>query len=404
MSDKSDVLRAEIKRRFGAAKFDDLVEFCEQTIKEHPDDIDIVCTALIGLRDADIGLSRFDRALAHAQEALNLARAHGNRRMECDALTNLSGLSRLVAGENLDPFAFAQDALNIAEEINYLRGKAAALNELGQAYKHLSQSKKALSCLSDSLAITLKIDDKDLACGVLNSLGLLFAFDLHKPFQAVEHYEKALRLARLSGNRVDESVILGNLSLVHILFTGFRNYEKGIDYAHQALVIARECHYLYGELGALDNLGSAYAKAYKHQEAIDYFLEILSLAEANNLPSYKVAVLWELGEQYDQIGDQKLAVDYYQAFADVAQKNKQPQVEANGYIRLGNIYYKSRAYNKAFGHYRRAFTIYREFNLKSSAQKLRLELLVAGINHFPSLAFFWLKRLPFANRKRWDGN
>ncbi len=158
-------------------------------------------------------LSELREAESHYQQALDAAKARGDREAEAVALDNL-GLVYASRGDLDKAEERHGKALAIQEEIGNRRGQAHDLGNLGLVYFHRGEMDKAEEHHKKSVAILEEIGNRLGQAQVLGNLGNVYGgrSDLDK---AEEYYNKALAIHEEIGNRLGQATQLGNLGLIY---------------------------------------------------------------------------------------------------------------------------------------------------------------------------------------------
>jgi Tetratricopeptide repeat len=130
-------------------------------------------------------------------------------------------------------------ARRAAHEAGYLQAEAAHLAELGTAFRHFGQPRRAIVCYQAALTIVRQTGDKGAESTVLGNMGLAYA-DVGNPSQAANYYEQHLRFVRASGDRPREARASWNLGLAYEELGDLRqaiaamevciNYERAIGH------------------------------------------------------------------------------------------------------------------------------------------------------------------------------
>ncbi len=141
------------------------------------------------------------------------ARRTKNRAREGNHLGNL-GLAYAALGETRRAIECHEQYLAIAREIGDRRGEGIALGNLGVAYKNLGETRRAIEYHEQDLAICREIGDRRGEGNALGNLGSAY-YLLGETRRAIEHYELRLTIAREIGDRLGEGNASWNLGLVY---------------------------------------------------------------------------------------------------------------------------------------------------------------------------------------------
>lgn len=161
------------------------------------------------------------------------------------------------------------------------RLKCSSVGNLGTAYSEIGQTKKAIACQEQALALAQEEKDKWGEGVWLGNLGNRYAA-VGETRRAIEYYEQALSIAREIGNRRGEESQLGNLGN---RYAELGETHRAIEYYEQTLVIAREIGDRSGEGTALVNLAEALIDDDRYTEAIQHAQQEIHIGEEINEPA-----------------------------------------------------------------------------------------------------------------------
>lgn len=237
-----------------------------------------------------------DKAIAYAEEALELTQKLGFKKGEANAIYKI-GIAKMTLGEYASAINEVLEALKIAKEINYTKYVENCNNVLGLLYGEIGDIDKALSALYASVESAIQSrDTANIATGYLNIGKLLIVNDDHA--KAKKYLLDAADLFRATNNLPYLSFSYNSLSVAEP--------DPGMkeEYILQAIEIAEATEspyfasYAYGNYGAIiykykNNFEKAEIYYLKSLEAGAASGDVLLLANA----SYEIAQIYQ-GEQY----------------------------------------------------------------------------------------------------------
>jgi tetratricopeptide (TPR) repeat protein len=109
----------------------------------------------------------------HYEEALDIAREHGEAAHEAAALASLSVVHREL-GYLKESLQCGRGALELLRDVEDLQAEAYVLSSLAESHLGLGHHPSALSCLKRSLRLRRKIGDKEGEVGVLYDLANVY--------------------------------------------------------------------------------------------------------------------------------------------------------------------------------------------------------------------------------------
>jgi tetratricopeptide (TPR) repeat protein len=102
---------------------------------------------------------RYEEALSHRQQAVDLARAHGCYQRGLAAALNSLGWVHALLGNAQQALSYSQQPLPLFQDLGDRWGEAAALDTIGYAHHHLGDHRLAASYFEQALAIDRELPD-----------------------------------------------------------------------------------------------------------------------------------------------------------------------------------------------------------------------------------------------------
>jgi CHAT domain-containing protein/Tfp pilus assembly protein PilF len=183
----------------------------------------------------DLGQNQFSAARHHFELSLSFARAHGDRFLEATSLLNLGGA--FVKEGRFDEAIDSSEAAYKASVALDARDIALAAQEnVGWAYYRLGDSERALQMLLEAEKRADQLGDVFDQENALTNVGYIY-MDARDFVQAEQSFQRALILAKLENSKEH---ILNALRVLARLALQMGDVKKSNDYAEKALNIARE--------------------------------------------------------------------------------------------------------------------------------------------------------------------
>ena len=193
----------------------------------------------------------------------------------CSTFPNAGAYLLALRQNPQERIQWLESALSSSQYLKDRHTEGLHLGNLGNAFYHLGEYRKAISFYKRRLIIAIEIKDRPGEGNVLGNLGRAYAA-LSEPRRAIEFFKQALTFAREDGDKRKEGVWLSNLGLA---YPDLGDFDKAIGAYKQALTIDQAISDSRGEGVDLGNLGLAYASLGENQIAIDYYLQALALAK-----------------------------------------------------------------------------------------------------------------------------
>ncbi len=196
------------------------------------------------------------------------------------------------------------EAIQLAEKINYKKGIAQAYNDLGIIFFDQENYDTAILLYNRSAALRKALNDEAGQAKIFNKIGIVYqkqgVFD-----KALENQLKALALFEQAANEQGISYSLNNIGIIH---QNLGRYEKAIEYQLRSIKIKEKIGDKYGLAGSYVNIANNYLNLQNHQRSADYYGKAISISRDLNDKEYLSNALNNLGSQHLREGKTKLAV------------------------------------------------------------------------------------------------
>lgn len=291
------------------------------------------------------GLELFDSERTQIDAAFDWLQPRHDR-TSAELLISLVDAVRNVAGLRLSPpqsIRWREAQLAAARFIGNYKAEGEALNNLGIAYRHLGNPRKALEFFRQALEIARNTSGEMGLGNILGNLGNTY-IDLGDANRAIEVFDRCLSVHRQIGDHKGEYKDLGNLGNAYSML---RDASKAIEFYEKVLTIAYEIGDQQGQANSLCNLGSNYAALGNLPKAIESHERSLVITRAIQDKRCELNVLYNLGIAYRRSGDVDKSIQFCQQALDIARDVKSPRGEANALSGLGNAYTELGDHKKA---------------------------------------------------------
>jgi len=230
------------------------------------------------------------------------------------------------------------------------------LANMGNAYSHLGEPRKAIEYYQQALEISKEIGDKQGEGEALGNLGNEYSH-LGELRKAIKYYEKSLNIAREMGYRYGESATLGNLGTA---YTDLREPRKAIEYYEQALEILIEIGDRRGEATTLGNIGTTYREMVEPRKAIEYYEQALKIGRDIGDKRDEGRNLKDMGLAFSLLGENTKAIEYCEQALKIAKEIDDRIGECETLGNMGSIYYYRKEFREAIEYYEQALEIDRK--------------------------------------------
>jgi class 3 adenylate cyclase len=272
--------------------------------------------------------------------------------LKVNTLIDISG--SLLRVDTKEALRYANEALALAEKLDFVQGQAYALKSIGMSYYFQGNYIETLLFWQQSLSAFQTIGDKLGIANMLNNLGAV-NFNEGDDEKAIQYYLESLRVSEEIGDKLRIATALVNIGAVYYNKTGTHN--RALEYYLKALPLSEELGdndaigtsavnmgeiylargddksaliyfekalkaYRASENGnipyALNNIGKVYASRKDFVKAVEYQKEAYQLAENQNAKLEMTQSLLGLASTYNLKGDNSSAINSYLKARDIA--------------------------------------------------------------------------------------
>ena len=260
---------------------------------------------------------------------------------------------------NTDPqkaIRYGRQANDLAVKINFTKGSAYALKNIGNAYYIQGNYTEAINHWQRSLKTFKSINDELGQANILSNLGAVY-FNMGENVRALNYHLKSLKVSEKIDNKLRIATSLINIGAVYDRKKATHN--KALQYYLRALPLSEDI----GNEDAIGtvsvNIGEIYLENGQDSLALHYFMKSLEAYKGSiNLP-YS---LNSIAQVYSKRKDYARAIDYHEQALTVSE-NIDGQLEiAQSAIGLGNTYALQGDIRQAILFYKRAETLASKLN------------------------------------------
>ena len=265
----------------------------------------------------------------------------------------------------------ATQAKELAEKVDFIRGKANALKNIGVGSYFLGKLPAAIVYWNESLHIFENLKDDIGISNVLNNIAAAYS-DLGDNEKALQYSLRSLTIAEKSGDKLR---ILSALNTVgSIYYDKKATWDKALDYLLKALPLCEELNDKEA-LGVIsENIGEIYF--YQNDLAKSKKFYEISVQALGDLPNSSFAYNG-IGKIYLKQGDFKQALNYHNKALEIAQKSDSKHHVVRSFQGIANVYIAENDYGNALNYYNKASTIAEEIKATPDLKDLYQEMAVA---------------------------
>ncbi len=249
----------------------------------------------------------YRRGIKYCQQALIIARDLGDCEMEGLILMWLGGV-HISRRRYKQAIAYLQQQLEISTQTDSRCQQYTTLYYLGCCYSFLGQPQAALDCLTKTLNFARETASLPTEAIALIGLGSVYSNCLKQYQDAIEYYERVLRIGRELGNRATQASAMSDLSYC---YGCLKQFTTAIEYSRQALASAREIDRQQEKGIALACLANAYWHQKHYFQALWLIVQSLVILPPWASPNGDI-IFRKTVEEIAQLG--KKVIQYWWSF------------------------------------------------------------------------------------------
>ncbi len=201
---------------------------------------------------------------------------------------------------------YGLQALGLAEQLQFKRGMASALNNLGIVYRRRGNYPQALDYHLKALKISEENKDSADIGQALNRIGLIYQGQGNFS-SALEYFQRSREVYSKTGELHGVGNAMTNIGEI---YSRQANYSLALEYLVKSQAIHEETNYLDGVAESGLEIGMVYGKQGNTTLALEYFQQALKIYERSGNRSGIAQTLSAIGAVYAQTGSLRQAEDY----------------------------------------------------------------------------------------------
>jgi tetratricopeptide (TPR) repeat protein len=251
---------------------------------------------------------------------------------------------------------YAEESLQLAEKLNFDRGKSKAYNSFGVLKWSLGDFEEAIDYYKRSLAISEKLKDERRVGAIYNNLAMIYS-SMRNYDDALLFYQKSLQSDEKSGDSLDMASSLNNIGLNYI---DMKRYDQSMDALTKALAIYKSKGAKMSYARTLGNIGLNFKKQKLYTSALKYYSECEKIyAELG--PSQGLSILCHnIANTYFSLGKYDISRKYFLQGLKIAKERGMKEQTSTFYYSLSKL-------DSTLGNYRSAYLYYLRHDSLQSA-------------------------------------
>ena len=233
-----------------------------------------------------------------------------------------------------DGFIYGAKALQLADSLNFIKGKALAYKWMGVYYFNISNNIETLNNWLKSLELFRSLNDKNGISNISNNIGSIY-YQQADDAKALEYFLQALSLAEEINDKNRIATALLNIGNTYLRKPATQ--QKGTQYLLRALPLFMELKDAHSIVVACTDLGEGYLDLKKIDSAL--YVYQLGLKAVNDPDDMSNVFIWNnIGRAYSIKGNFDDAIIFQKKSIELARKLKAKRDEGKSLLGLADTY------------------------------------------------------------------
>jgi len=244
---------------------------------------------------------------------------------------------------------YAEQALQLAEQLHNTRGKSYALYHRSYALYSQGKYDLALTTLYQTLPLFEELADSNGIGRTLNDIGNIYKRQ-QRYQEALDYYYKSFAVFEAIGHKEGMALELCNIGVTQAMAG---KHEESARQSRRGLALAEEIGYEYGVVFASTNIGSYYVQRGFDDSALVYYQRALVLAEKLHNEKYNGQLHYFLGALFARKRQFDKAVEYTRKGLQIAEQSKFAERVKEAYLTFVEVYAAKGDFANALSYHRR---------------------------------------------------
>jgi len=247
---------------------------------------------------------------------------------------------------------YAEDALALAQKLNFKVGIARAYNNLGSVDRFLGNYTEALENYSSSKKIAEELGDKRNIAACSSNIGVIYYYEGNYP-EALKNYFAALKIWEETGYKKGIANMYNNIGA---LYAEQGKYAEALQNHFAALKVNEEIGDKNGLSASNNNIGDIYRRQGNYPIAMKYYLVSMKIDEEQGNKEGVATSYNNLATIYELQGNYPEALKNHFSALKMRKEIGEKEEIANSYNNIGIVYKDEANYPEALKYYLSALT------------------------------------------------
>jgi len=319
---------------------------------------------------------QYEKSIEIFKKAIDLAKKNYIKEYELKCLRQLS-LTYWELNSLQEFLSLNKEALEIANTLKHKQEEGRCLNNIGIYYWKTDNYSNALNYYEKALKIAKELKNIKDESECLNNIGITYN-DLGNYEKSLEYLIRAKDIDAELGDDVSLSMDLNNIGEIFRrkgLLLDNKDFNNALDNYNKSLKLARKTNDNKTEIKVLNNIGAVYSYIKNYVDALKFFQSGLKKAEEIQEIEAMSMILNNIGIVYSNKGDFEESTKFYQKAIDLAHKIGGGQILWEAYLEIANAYKKQKKFNEALENYKNSITVIEDIRSTIELEELKASFL-----------------------------
>ncbi len=242
---------------------------------------------------------------------------------------------------------------SLKRELSTVQGekRVQTLNSLCWEYRTFDQN-RAIEYGLQALGLAEQLQFKRGMASALNNLGIVYRRRGNYP-QALDYHLKALKISEENKDSADIGQALNRIGLI---YQGQGNFSSALEYFQRSREVYSKTGELHGVGNAMTNIGEIYSRQANYSLALEYLVKSQAIHEGTNDLDGVAESGLEIGMVYGKQGNTALALDYFQQALKIYERIGNRSGIAQTLSAIGAVYAQTGNLRQAEDYAKRSYT------------------------------------------------
>jgi two-component system, NtrC family, sensor kinase len=237
----------------------------------------------------------------------------------------------------------SQQSIELSNKINYLKGKADALKNTGNAYNVKGEYTRSLTLYNEAFLLWQKASNIKGMGTMYYGKGIVYS-NIGKYPEALENYFQALKIREQMNDTLGIASCVNAIGGIYFVQG---KYNDALTNYLKALNLSESINFLANIESTNANIGEVYFRQGNYSAAKEYLLKSQQVTEKTGNKEVRAFISTMMGSIKLKQGLYKEATEYYLKTNELANEIGSPEYISRSKLGLGEVYLAEKNYEKA---------------------------------------------------------